>query len=248
MKLPPKKKSLKKHPPKRQPFSEHLRELRTRIIWILFVFLLGSGIGYILRDYILSILIKPLNQTIFYTSPAGGFNFVINISLFFGFLFALPMIVYQTVRFVEPALPKKFPKLFLTIFASSTILLITGISFAYFISLPAALYFLNTFTTSEIRALISTDEYFSFVIHYLLGFGLVFQLPLIILAINAVKKISVKTLLGYERWIILISFIIAAILTPTPDMLNQIIMALPLILLYQLTIVIIWFVNRKVYF
>ncbi len=228
---------------KPQLFSEHLQELRSRALGAVFIFILGSIVGYLLHEQILALLIRPLNQPIFYTSPAGSFNFVLNISFFFGFLVSLPVFVYHIIRFVEPALPKQFPKLFFTIIIFSSALLLIGMSFAYFISLPAALYFLNKFATDEIRALISTTEYFSFVTRYLMGFGLVFQLPLIMLLINSVHKIPIHTLLAFERWVIVISFVIAAILTPTPDILNQLVMALPLIILYQLTIFLLWIVN-----
>ncbi|CAN5278786.1 twin-arginine translocase subunit TatC [soil metagenome] len=239
------KKRPKRNPtPKVQPFSEHLVELRSRILWCVLVLIVGTSVGWFLHEDILAILIKPLHQTVFYTSPTGGFNFVINISLFFGFLLSLPMFVYQSIRFIEPALPKKFPRLFLTIFTASSVLLLLGMSFAYFVSLPAALYFLNTFSTNEIKALISTDEYFSFVTRYLLGFGLVFQLPLIMLAINSVRKISTKELFSIERIVIVVSFVIAAVLTPTPDILNQVVMALPIIILYQISTVAIILKNR----
>jgi len=207
--------------------------------------IIGSIIGYLLRDQVLSILIRPLNQTIFYTSPAGGFDFVLKISLFFGFVFSLPLFTYHTIRFIEPALPKKVPGLMFTVLLASVILLVIGMSFAYFVSLPAALYFLNKFTSDEVKALISTTEYFTFVTRYLIGFGLVFQLPLILLAVNAIKKISIKSLLSFERWVIVASAIVAAILTPTPDILNQLVMAVPLVLLYQVSILLIWIVNMK---
>ena len=246
MKTPKTQKNLpRKLQPKRQKFQEHLYELRSRILVCVMALIIGSIIGYLLRDQVLSILIRPLNQTIFYTSPAGGFDFVLKISLFFGFVFSLPLFTYHTIRFIEPALPKKVPGLMFTVLLASVILLVIGMSFAYFVSLPAALYFLNKFTSDEVKALISTTEYFTFVTRYLIGFGLVFQLPLILLAVNAIKKISIKSLLSFERWVIVASAIVAAILTPTPDILNQLVMAVPLVLLYQVSILLIWIVNMK---
>lgn len=241
----PKQKKPKSPLPEKQLFSYHLGELRSRITWCILAFIIGSVVGYFLHQPILEILIEPLNQPIFYTSPAGGFNFVLNISLFFGFLVSLPICIYNAIRFAEPALPKKYPNLIIYTLTVSTNLMLIGMSFAYFISLPAALYFLNNFATSEVKSLISTTEYFKFVTRYLVGFGLVFQLPLIMLLINSVKPIPMKTLLRFEKWVIIISFLIAAILTPTPDFLNQTIMALPIIILYQFTIGLLWVVNKK---
>lgn len=241
----PKPKNQKSLPLKRYTFADHLQELRSRILWCTIIFILGSILGYVLHQDILTILIQPLGQPVFYANPAGGFDFVLKISLFFGFLVSLPFCMYHTIRFIEPALPTRIPRLLLSILLSSSILLILGMLFAYFVSLPAALYFLNNFATVDIQALISTTEYFSFISRYLVGFGLVFQLPLIMLAINAVHRLPMKKLFAFERWVIVISFVIAAILTPTPDLFNQLIMAVPLTLLYQVTILVIWWVNRR---
>lgn len=238
----PTQKNLLEIPP--EPFANHLHELRLRVLFYLAFLILGSIIGYIFHRDILQILMRPLGGPIFYSSPAGAFDFTLKISLFFGFIFSLPVLIYQILKFAEPALPKKISGLMVTSLLASSTLLIIGMSFAYFISLPAALLFLNQFSTEQIKSLISTTEYLNFVTRYLLGFGVVFQLPLIILIINSIKKIPLKTMLQYERWVVVIAFIMAAILTPTPDIFNQIMMAAPLILLYQITILAVWFVNK----
>jgi sec-independent protein translocase protein TatC len=119
-----------------------------------------------------------------------------------------------------------------------------GVVFAYFVSLPAALYFLSSFGSEEMASLISTTEYFSFVSRYMLGFGLLFQLPLIMILVNSVYQLKIRTLFKYQKWVILVSFILAAILTPTPDVFNQLIMALPIILLYQVSLGVIWLTHN----
>lgn len=225
-------------------FADHLLELRYRAAIVFIVFAIGSIAGYFLNQKILEILVSPLNQTIFYTSPAGGFEFVFQISLFFGFLVSIPVLIYQVIRFVEPALPSKYPNLILQVLAFSSILMAVGIGFAYFVSLPAALFFLNKFSTDQVKSLISAQEYFSFVTRYLVGFGLIFQLPLVLIAINTFKKISTKQLLDKEKYLILASVVFAAVLTPTPDIINQMMMAMPIILLYQFTILLIWIINK----
>lgn len=230
---------------KRLAFGEHLQELRSRFLISLLALLVGTIGGYALHMTILDWLIKPLNQPVFYTSPAGGFDFILKISLFFGALVALPVFIYNLLRFIAPALPKQSPKLLALLLIASCLLMMAGMSFAYFVSLPAALYFLNAFTTDTIQALISTNEYFSFVTRYLFGFGLLFQLPLVLLTINSVQRISTKTLMDWQRWVIILSFLIAAILTPTPDMFNQLLMAVPLILLYEITVLLLVLVNSR---
>lgn len=230
---------------KRQPFSEHLRELRARTLSYFGFLLFGTLAGYLIHDQIFTLLVKPLNQPVFYTSPAGGFDFVVKISLFFGFVISTPVFVYHLLRFVEPAFPLKRPKLLGLSLLVSCALLIIGMCFAYFVSLPAALYFLNSFGTGEIQALISTNEYFTFVTRYLLGFGLLCQLPLIMWLVNSVQRIPTKALMKYQRWVLIVSFVVAAVLTPTPDVFNQLLMAVPLIALYQLSLILLWVVNRK---
>jgi sec-independent protein translocase protein TatC len=242
---PPKQKSLKNPLPKKQSFLEHLKELRLRLLWCFVFLFIGSGIGYSLHQQILTILVRPLQQTLFFTSPAGGFDFIFTISLFFGLIVSTPVFVYHTIRFIEPALPKKLPYFLFRVLVASTLLLIIGMTFAYFVSLPAALAFLNRFATSQVQSLITTNEYFTFISRYLVGFGLIFQLPLIMIAVNAMQEIPIRLLLGYERWVIILSFLLAAIITPTPDPINQFIMAAPIIFLYQFTVILIWFLNRK---
>lgn len=107
------------------------------------------------------------------------------------------------------------------------------------------LYFLQSFATDQIKSLLSTSEYFRFISSYLVGFGLAFQLPLIMLFVDSVSPLPMKTLLGLERVVIVVCFILAAILTPTPDVVNQVIFAVPLILLYQLSLFLIYFQHKK---
>ncbi len=222
----------------------HLQELRTRLLWITLSVTAGTMIGYLIRDQLLAFLIRPLNQPLFYTSPAGGLDFVIKVCFCFGLLLSLPITMYQLFLFIAPALPTLTRQLIIGSFLSSFLLLIVGVSLAYFISLPAALLFLNRFGEDNIKSLISTDEYLSFILRYLLGFGFLFQLPLVMLVINSFQPLSVSHLMSYQRWVILISFILAAIITPTPDPFNMTFMALPIIVLYEASVAAIFFVNR----
>lgn len=115
-----------------------------------------------------------------------------------------------------------------------------GMAFAYFVSLPASLHFLTTFGDSgDIHALITANEYFNFVLTYVAGFAILFQVPLIITFTNRVTPLPPKKLLGATRYVIVLSFIVAAIITPTPDPMNQAIMAGPIILLYLLSVCIV---------
>lgn len=228
----------------RQSLIDHLKELRARLLWISLVFISASGVGYIIHKPLLALLTKPLNQPLFYTSPAGGFDFILKVCFLFGLLASVPIIVYHILKFIYPAIPQHARSSIIKYLCISTILMTIGISFAYFVSLPAALHFLNQFGTDQVRSLISTNEYFSFVFRYLIGFGILFQLPLFLLFINSITPLAVPQLMKQQKWIILASFILAAVITPTPDFFNQILMAFPIILLYQFAIVWVWVANR----
>lgn len=225
--------------------SEHISELRRRALYCAIALLVGGIIGYKFQDKIIAWLTKPLGETLFYTSPAGGFDFLIKICIFFGFLLAIPVIMFNIMRFIAPAVPKYVTVKTGKILIISISLAILGAAFAYFVSLPAALHFLNNFSSKEIQSLISAQEYFNFVMIYIAGFAALFQMPLLIAFINKITPLSPAMLMKKQRVLILVSFIVAAVLTPTPDPINQTIMALPIIALYQISIIIVWRENRK---
>lgn len=226
-------------------FLEHVEELRTRLTWSALVLVLGGVIGYAIHQTIFKLLVKPLNKPLYYTSPAGGLDFLIKICIFFGFICALPVLVYHLLKFLEPALPAHARRGMIRILVSSVCLALFGVCFAYFISLPAALYFLASLGNGDITALISANEYLTFVMIYLAGFAALFQLPLIMLFLNRIRPLKSRQLMRYQGHVILLSFVVAAVLTPTPDPLNQTLMAIPIIVLYEISAVLIWIKNRK---
>lgn len=229
----------------RQPFSEHIRELRRRLIVCLAAILAGTAAGYWLHAQLFAMIQKPLGQQLYYTSPVGGLNAILKVSILFGLVVALPVIIHQLHGFLQPAFHKSLPSRSIYIIFTSLALAAIGAAVAYFISLPAALHFLTNLNTPGIAPFILVNEYMNFILSYIVGFAILFQLPLIILFINRVKPQSPRGLMRYQRYVILGSAIIAAILTPTPDPLNQAIMAAPIIILYQVSIVMIWIANSN---
>lgn len=226
-------------------FIEHFNELRKRfIIWFI-IFLLASLLGYFYNGLLLSILTSPLNETIYYTSPTGGLEVILKVSIIFGFFISLPVFLYQSIKFVEPAFTKRTQKKILILLILGTLLMLLGITLAYTFLLPASLFFLTNFTSPEIKSLITANEYFSFLLLYLVGFGLMFELPVVMLIINAIHPLNPANLLRYYRAVIIVSFLFAAIITPTPDVINMLFLALPLISLYFLSIIPIYLINRK---
>lgn len=225
--------------------SEHIRELRYRLFISLLCLLVGTILGFLFYQPLLQILLSPLKQPLYYTSPAGGVSFIFTLCLLFGIIISLPFFMYQAFKFIEPAMPRFPQKLIAILIIDSCLLMTFGIGFAYFISLPAALNFLSGFGQGDIKSLITAQEYFSFTTGYLISFGILFQLPLIMLLINATYNLKVKKLFKIQGYIIVLSFIIAAILTPTPDPVNQALMAIPIIILYYVSLLLVGYVNKK---
>lgn len=229
----------------KQPFAAHLAEARNRLLWVISALIGGTIGGYLLHEPLSTILIQPLDQKLYYSSPAGAFEFTLKVSLFFGVLVTIPIFMFHCLRFIEPALPRHSMARTLQLLALSCLLMVLGAAFAYLVSLPAALHFLTQFGSERVESLISTNDYFSFVSRYVLAFGLLFQLPLVMLVVNSIARIDAKTLFRHQRWVILLSFIAGAILTPTPDVFNQALLAVPIILLYQATAGMIWVINAR---
>lgn len=229
----------------RKPFIDHIHELRRRLVICVVFVIIGSGIGYALHTTLLRLIQQPLGEKLYFTSPTGGFNFIFVICISFGVLVALPCIIYQILAFLRPLLPHAKRAHMFWYPACSVFLAAVGVAFAYFISLPAALHFLTNFGGANIESLITTDAYFRFAMAYLLGFAVLFQLPLLLVISNRIKPLKPSKLMGAQRYVLVGSFIIAAILTPTPDPFNQLLMAGPIIILYQLSIILIWIINLK---
>ncbi|MBU0572192.1 twin-arginine translocase subunit TatC [Patescibacteria group bacterium] len=234
------KKSQKNNPQKKLLIKDHFKELVKGFYWWVAFFVLGSILGYLNYEVILGWLIQPLKKPLFYTSPIGGFEAVFGVSILLGFVVSLPILVFQIVKFIEPVSNNlKGKKIFVYLF-TSFVLAVVGISVSYYLVFPASLNFLSKFGSDQLEPLISTKDYFSFVTKYLLGFAVLFQLPLVIYLVSLFTPITPKLLLSKFKYVFAVSFLVAAVLTPTPDFINQTIMATPIILLYLVTILILY--------
>lgn len=228
-------------------FLDHLRELRRRLFAVAVTFLLISGAALPFFDTITSLLIKPLGNkyNLIYLTPGGAFSFMLEVCLYIGLIGSLPVIIYQLYRFIMPAVKTVALKKVLQYTAASFVLAGVGIAFAYIVSLPAALYFLTNMNIAQVNPMLTVDSYLSFVMTYLLAGAALFQLPLLMLIINSVTPLKPSKLLKVQDKVILGSFIVGAVISPTPDMLNQTLLAAPLIVMYYLSIVLIWRKNRR---
>jgi sec-independent protein translocase protein TatC len=235
-----------------QPFIEHAYELRRRLYYIGISVVLWGGAAYAVQEHIVNILLKPAHgESFIYTTPGGGIDFLFKICIYSGLIFSLPVIVYNALRFIEPLITKASRQFILWGSAVSGLLAVIGIVFGYYIGLPAALHFLtHQFTTVQIKPLVTIQSYLQFVIVYMVGSAMLFQLPLMLIFINRITPLKPKRLLHYERWVILIAFVLSGLMNPTPNMISQLLIAGPFILMYQVGILLVAFINkhRKVYF
>jgi sec-independent protein translocase protein TatC len=168
------------------------------------------------------------------------------VCIYVGVAISLPIIVYQFLQFIRPLMRNTTARFVFVGSAVSGIIALLGIVFGYFIGLPAALNFLfHSFHNPQVQALITIQAYMSFVTAYLLGSALMFQLPLFLIFINRIKPLKPGTLLKYERHVIIGSVIVGFIMNPSPNLLSQAIVVLPIILMYQVGIGIVWLINRN---
>jgi sec-independent protein translocase protein TatC len=234
----------------KQPFLSHLEELRKRLITCAIAVGVGFVISYIFSKQLFSLLTIPLTQvlppesTMIFTSLPEMFIAYIKVALIGGIILAIPVIFYELWMFVAPALYQKEKRYLVPFVLFSTILFVTGALFGYFIVFPYGFKFFLGFATENIQALPSVKQYFSFAIRLLLAFGLVFEMPVAVLFLTKIGLVTPEAMKKYRKFAILGSFVISAILTP-PDVATQLMMAGPIIILYELSIYISKAVHRK---
>lgn len=218
--------------------KRHLRELQWRLMLVAAFFIAGACLAYTYQSTLIPLLLNPLGgEKLVYLNPAGGFSFIFMVSIYAGIALAFPVLLQQLYGFLRPVLPKEAQKKSTIIIISSLLLLVSGILFGYFVAVPNALTFLYGFAESYIVASLTAESYLNFIIAYTIGIGIVFQLPLLLLLIHTIKPFTPGGLMKSEKWVVLIAFIIAAIITPTPDPVNQAIIAGPVIVVYQIGVI-----------
>lgn len=228
-------------------FMDHIRELQWRLAIVALAFLATGAAVYPFFDKIVALLLKPLgnNLSLVYLTPGGAFNFAVQVCIYAAMIGALPVALYHIYRFVMPAVEKTTLRGVLGYSLSSLLLAAVGVAFSYFLALPAAIQFLTSFDLKNISPMLTVESYLSFVMTYLLAGALLFQLPLIMAIINRIKPMTPRMLMSGQRHVILWSVVFAAVISPTPDAVNQLLLAVPIIVMYQVGIVIILLKNRK---
>lgn len=217
------------------PLMEHLEELRKRLLISIVVIMVFSIVSIIFIDKILALIAAPVGKLVF-INPTEAFMARIKLSFFSGLFFSVPVLIYQIWKFISPALYDREKRYVYWVLPSSYLLFLFGVSFAFFGVLPVGLKFLLAYGTADIQAMISITSYINFISTFLLSFGIVFQIPIVVIFLSKLGIVTPEFLKKKRKYAILIIFIVAAILTPGPDIFSQVMMAIPLLLLYEISI------------
>lgn len=234
----------------KQPFMSHLEELRKRLIYCAIAVGIGFVISYIFAERLFMILMLPLKEhmpvgdRLIFTNLPEMFMTYVKTAFFAGILLASPFLFYQAWMFVAPGLYQKEKKYVTSFVISSSILFISGAFFGYFIVFPFGFKFFLGYANEYVQALPSVKQYFSFSIKLLFAFGMVFELPVVIFFLSKIGLVTVDLLKKQRKYAILCIFIIAAILTP-PDVATQMMMAVPLLTLYEIGIIVARLAQKK---
>ena len=224
------------------PFTSHLEELRKRLITCFIAIGVGFVLAFGFKERLFGILVRPLvnvmkqGETLIYTGLPEAFFTYLKVSFLAGIMVASPIILYEFWMFVAPGLYRQERRLMIPIVILSSFFFVAGALFGYFVVFPWGFQFFLGFATETIRPLPSMREYFGFAAKLLLAFGLVFELPLVITFLAKLGIVSVDFLKKNRKYAVLLFFAVAAILTP-PDVITQILMALPLMVLYEVSII-----------
>ncbi len=232
------------------PLTEHLRELRTRIIKSVIAVLIGAGISFYFSNIIFEFLKQPVTKSypeveLITLSPTEPLFILLKITFIVGLILASPVILYQVWKFVEPALYPHEKKLFVPLLIASIVLFVAGASFAYFAVLPVALKFLIGIGFSQLNAtpFLSVGMYVGFVLKMVLGFGIAFEMPIVLYMLQRAGVVKEEQLKKFRRYFIVVAFVIGALIAP--DVATQILMAIPLLILYEISIILGKFAKKE---
>jgi sec-independent protein translocase protein TatC len=228
------------------PFLEHIEELRWRLIKSLLAIAIFTVTAFFFAEKLYKMVTWPLGDTkLYYTEITGSFYAYLKIAFYTGIIGALPFVLYQLWKFIAPGLYTKERKIIIALVFFSTILFLIGAAFCFFIVLPFAIKFMLGYGGGEMTPIITVSSYISFTGMLMLAFGASFELPIIGFFFGKIGLISARMLSKVRPYAVVIILFVAAILTPTPDVFTQLLLAIPLYFLYELTIIIVKLTGRK---
>ncbi|MGH7850361.1 MAG: twin-arginine translocase subunit TatC [Thermodesulfobacteriota bacterium] len=233
-------------------FLEHLGELRRRILWSLLAILVFFIPAYYFSNWVFDFLMKPIRDnlpegsTLIFTMPAEGFMTYLKVSIFAAIAAAVPFILYQAWKFIAPGLYKHERQIIIPFIFFGTLFFAFGASFCYFIAAPKAFQFLlNDYSSEYVKAFPSISQALSFFMALILGFGLIFEFPLVIFVLARIGIVDSAWLRKQRKYAILVSAVVAAVLTPTTDAISFMFMFVPIIVFYELSILVAWLFGKK---
>jgi len=225
-------------------FMEHLEELRRTLFVMLGLALVCTIAAWFVSERILAILVTPELGQVHYFGPTEGFMIRLKVATVTGLMVAFPLLLARLWGFVAPGLFRHERRVVLPILVSSSVLFYFGVAFCYVGVVPKTVEFFRSFAGAQLEPMINVTQYFTFVSRFCLAFGIVFQLPLVIVLLAATGLVTPRQLWKTWRYGIIVIFIFAAWLTP-PDAVSQVLLAGPVVVLYLLSMGIAWFVARR---
>ena len=225
---------------------DHLRELRKRLLWSVLAVAITTSVCFFFIEDIIQILKEPAgNIDLVFIEMTEGFTTYLRVSLMAGVVLAMPFLIYQFLMFIIPALTRQERRTVYIILPVITIMFVGGVFFGYFFLIPPATGFLLNFGTELAEQQIRISNYIDFVTRLLVAIGILFELPVLTSFLARMGVITAKWLADRRKMVIIFSFVVAAIITPTPDVFNQSIVAGTMIVLYELGILLARLVQRR---
>ena len=230
-------------------FLEHLEELRVRLIHVVAALIVGFGVCWNFHDRLFVFLTQPLRRAFpqvefIFTSPTEALMLHMKMSFFVGIFVAAPYVLYQVWAFVSPGLYPHEKRYAAPFIGAGTFFFLAGAAFGHYFLFPMTFRFMIGFGGPGMKFMPRVGEYYTFYSWFLLGLGLVFQLPVVIFVMSRIGLVTPRFLLRNFKYAILIAFAVSAIITPTPDVVTQSLLALPMLGLYLLGVGVAWLFGR----
>lgn len=229
----------------RVPLGQHLDELRQRVIFCVLFFITAFIACYFYSDRLLAPLSGLISVKLVFLTPLEAFMVYMNIAFYAALALSVPVFAWHAWAFVLPGLLEHESRKAGRFVVGSILFFALGVAFCWYLVLPFAIPFLMAYGGDVMMPMISAKAYLNFCLSMLLVFGVVFELPIIVVFVHGIGMVSLQALKNFRRYWIVVAFIIGAIVTPTPDMFNQSMASLPLIVLYEASIIYIRFFGRK---